>query len=193
MEINYFVRHVYNSSIDILDVNKAYKAPFSLWKQWLLDSNTCKPMVPGRTFADVVKQNAYSSNSSGKKSVPLEAIQMFKPKGMSPESVKEENLHCTSSSQVRTTRVNRNTQNVNRATDTVDNVIPLVIRFAILQSEDDQEMLIDPDFESEFTDKDIQFIFPCSGKASPLPGDQNVTWDVFDKILFKKKVDQNHH
>ena len=115
-------RHVYNSSIDMFDVNKAYKAPFLLWKQWLLDSSIdifyvnkaykapfllwkqwlldSKTVVPGRTFADVVKQNAYSSNTSGKKSVPLEAIQMYKLKGMPPESVKEENVPCTSSPQV---------------------------------------------------------------------------------------------
>ena len=80
---------------------------------------------------------------------------MGKPQGMPPESVKEENVRCTSSPQVRTTCVNRNT----------------------------------PDFESEFSDSDIQCTPPCPGKASI--GNQNVTWDIFDKILLKKKVDQD--
>ena len=93
-------RHVYNSNIDVLDVKKAYKASFALWKQWLLDSNSCKPVVPGRTFADVVKQNAYSCNTSAKKSVPLEVNQVCRLQGRPPESVKEENVRCTSSPQV---------------------------------------------------------------------------------------------
>ena len=155
---------------------------------------------------------------------------MVKPKGMPSESVKEDNVCCTSSPQVRTTCVNSNTYNgktptdtvdnviplVNRfailqseddqmtttcvnsntyngktPTDTVDNVIPLVNRFAILQSKDDQEMFIDPYLESDFTDNHIQCTSPCSGKASSSSGDQIVTWDVFDKMLSKKKLDQN--
>ena len=189
-------RHVYNSTIDVLEVKKAFKAPFPLWKQWLLDSNTCKPVVPGRTFADVVKQNAYSCNNSAKNSVPLEATQMCKPQGKLPEPVKEETVHCTSSPQVRATCVSKDTCNVNRdmcnvnlATNTIHNDISLYNRFAILQSEDAQENLVDSDLEYESIDRDIRSTFPYSGKASP--GDQTTTCDIFDNILLKKKVDQD--
>ena len=165
-------RHVYNSSIDVPGIEKA---PFSLWKQWLSDSNSCKPLVPGRTFADVVKQNADSCNTSAKKFVPLEATQMHKPEGMSPGSVKGANIRCTSSPQVRITPANRNT-------NTADSDISLFNRFAILQSVDDQELFRDSD-----SDRDFQCTSPCSCKVSP--GNQNIACDIFDKILLKKKID----
>ena len=188
----YSSRHVYNSRLDVLGTQQAYKAPFALWKQWLTDSNTCKPVIPGRTFADVVKQNAYSCNISAKKSVPLEATQMYKPKGIPPGSVKEENIQCTASPQVPLTPANirkRHTQEVNSANDTVVNDISLSNRFAILQSEDDQELTTDTDSQYEFLDRDVQCTSPCSGKA--LPDTENMAWDIFDKMLLKKKVDQD--
>ena len=101
---NYSSRYIYNSNINLLDTEKAYKASVSLWKQWLNDIVTCTPVIPGRTFADVVKQNAYSCNTSAKKSVPLEVTQMHKLMGMPPESVKGENILCTVSPQVQVTR-----------------------------------------------------------------------------------------
>ena len=188
----YSSRHVYNSRLDVLGTQQAYKAPFALWKQWLTDSNTCKPVIPSRTFAGVVKQNAYSCNISAKKSVPLEATQMYKPKGMPPGSVKEENIQCTASPQVPVTPANirkRHTQEVNSANDTVVNDISLSNRFAILQSEDDQELTTDTDSQYEFLDRDFQCTSPCSGKA--LPDTENMAWDIFDKMLLKKKVDQD--
>ena len=115
---------------------------------------------------------------------------MHKPKGMPPGSVKGENIQCTASPQVRVTRANilrRNTQEV-IATDSVDNDISLFNRFAILQSEDDQELTTDTDSQYEFSDRDFQCTSPCSGKA--LPDTENMVWDIFDKILLKKKVGQ---
>ena len=61
--------------MNVSRVHTAYRAPHSVWKQWFTESNRCKPVVLIRTFADVVKQNAYSHNISGNKSGPLEAIQ----------------------------------------------------------------------------------------------------------------------
>ena len=147
-------------------------------------------MIPGRTFADVVKQNAYSCNTSAKKSVPLEASQMLKPKDMPPGSVKGENILCTASPQVRVTcpEIRRkNTQDINLATDIVHKDISLCNKFAILQSDDDHKLITDIDSQSEFSDRDFQCTSPCSGKALLDTGNL----DIFDKILLKKKVDQD--
>ena len=63
-------------------VQETYEASPALWKQWFTESNTCKPVIPGRTSADVVEQNAYSSNIGATKSVSQEATQSCGPKGL---------------------------------------------------------------------------------------------------------------
>ena len=50
-------RNVYNVYVNHSNV---YGASQSAWGQWLKDSNMCKPVVAGRTFVHVVKQNAYT-------------------------------------------------------------------------------------------------------------------------------------
>ena len=91
---------MYSTVSNVSSVQKAYKASPSLWKQWFTESNTCRPVIPGRTFADVVKQNAYSCNIGASKSVPLEATQLCGLKGVPLGPVKEKNVSGTVSPQV---------------------------------------------------------------------------------------------
>ena len=60
-------RVVYNIVVNVSEVEKAYT-----WKQWLTDSDRCKSVLPGMTFADVVKQNTL-----GMKSFRHEKLQVF--------------------------------------------------------------------------------------------------------------------
>ena len=82
-------------------------------------------MVNGRTFAGVVEQNAYSCNISADKSERLEAMQVVSRKGKPLGSVKEENISCTVSPQVRTTHARSDkTDNRNQATGNLNFDIP---------------------------------------------------------------------
>ena len=73
----------------------------------------CKPLVPGRTFADVVKQNAYSHNSVNI-SRPLEEMQAVSRQSKLPGSVKEANISSsTVSIQGHTTHM-RSCKNYNK-------------------------------------------------------------------------------
>ena len=85
-------RFVYNTVMNVSDVQTANRALHLIWKQWLTGSNMCKPLVPGRTFADVDKQNAYSHNNSFNISRPLGEMQAVSRQGKLPGSVKEANL-----------------------------------------------------------------------------------------------------
>ena len=99
-------RVVYNTVVNVSDAEKAYGASHLTWKQWLTGSNMYKRVVTGKTFADTVKQNAYSHNNSVKNSANLEARQGVSRQGRLPGSVKEVNiLRSTVSHQVKATHV----------------------------------------------------------------------------------------
>ena len=93
-------------------------------------------------------------------------------------------MHCKSSGSNQC--VNRQTPQSNKATDKVDSNLLLCNRFDILQSYDDQEIFTDTDNLADVSSAHMQCTSPSSGRA--LPGDDNITWDVFDKVLLKKKV-----
>ena len=58
-------------SVNNNDIIRAYGAAQSVWKRWLQFSIMCKPVVTSRTFADVVKHNAYIQNCSEQMKLPL--------------------------------------------------------------------------------------------------------------------------
>ena len=159
-------RCVYNTVIDVSDVHKGNKAPHSVWKQWLSESNTCKPVVTGRTFADVVKQNPYSCNISADKSEPLEVMQVVSRKGKPLGSGKETNISRTVSPQVRTTHVRPDkTYNRKQATGNLNLDIPLHNRFAVLDAVDEQNSFSEIAFDTVVEYRDHFECTPCSGKA----------------------------
>ena len=80
-------RFVYTSSLCRLSVNTELNASRGKWKDWFNTSSMYKPVVPGRSFADVVRKNSAREGPTNRK--PLVNTQVVNKTGEPLELAKE--------------------------------------------------------------------------------------------------------
>ena len=176
-------RYVFNSSCCRKNVVTECRASTRDWIQWFNESNSYKPVVPGKSFADVVRANLGQKGQG--QAAPLVGTQVAsiqgEPLGLFKEDVQlSSNLsHHAKNSKARGCKTSTTHQN--------QNVITCSNRFEPLMEEN---LLLD---EFDMYDHDIQAVDTISGDTGhscSLPQNVNLqNYDNFDQALAKKRVD----
>ena len=81
-------RQVYNSSFLRQTLRNECQASRGMWSEWYSTSNSYKPVVPGISFADVIKANLGQKGHGQAR--PLVGIQVASKSGESLELLKED-------------------------------------------------------------------------------------------------------
>ena len=189
----YSCRFVYNQSVSDLNILKQeMSATRATWREWLAASDSCKPVIPGKSYAEVLKTDLQLQcmNSCAKNGV---ATQQGRPLGklaglgyLAP--TKKSGISSDSPAQ----KINIARVNTKVALDQLQTPVAVFNRFSPLYG---AEIFNETSVHDTLNDIDCEF--------SDLEGDLDILelnsentvnstkYDDFDKLLLKKRVDKN--
>ena len=188
----YSCRFVYNQSVSDLNILKQeMSATRATWRKWLAASDSCKPVIPGKSYAEVLKTD---SQLKGMQNHAENGVATWQGRPLGKLAgwgylAPTKKLTISSDSPV-----HKNTASVvtQVALDQLQTPIPVSNRFSPLYA---------IDVSSDICVHDTLNYTDC--ELSDLEGDLGIlelntentvnanNYDDFDKLLLKKKVNQN--
>ena len=175
-------RYVFNSSSCRKNVVTECQASRWEWMKWFNDSNSCKPVVPGKSFADVVRANLGQKGHG--QAAPLVGTQVASKPGEPLELFKEDVKLSNNQPQH---AVRKNTKVV-KTTDTNlnHNFITCSNRFEPLMEEN---QMLDELGMHEYDFQAVDTVSCDTGEICSLPQNEILkNCDDFDKALVKKRL-----